>query len=597
MEEKKVYRTHYCGDLASKNIDEEVILSGWVNSIRDFGNIKFIHLRDVTGLVQVLINNESVSKEVLSISKEIKYEYLVLVKGIVSKRSEETVNNKLKTGELEVVVTDIEIINKSKELPFMIDRLNVANENIRLEHRYLDIRRESIKNALLLRSKSNKIIRDFMHNNGFNEVETPILCKSTPEGARDYLVPSRIHKGEFYALPQSPQLYKQMLMIGGMDRYYQIAKCFRDEDLRSDRQPEFTQLDIEMSFVDENDVMTISENLISDLFEKTIGIVPDKPFKRISYSDAINLYGADKPDLRFDMKIIDFTNICKNSGFELFDKFTESGGVVKGIVGKNLSAAVSRKKLDKIVEFGRDNGLGNLIAIRKEKDEIITQIKDKLDAKSLNDIIVNASMEDNDILFISTGKDNYGVSTGLGDVRLYIANEYSLIDKEQYNFSWVVDFPMFEYCEDTNRYVAMHHPFTEPKEDDLELVDKSNITSIKAKAYDMVINGQEVGGGSIRISNNEMQKKVFDIIGLSEEEIKEKFGFFVEALEYGTPPHGGIAFGYDRLMMILSKTKNIKDVIAFPKIQNASCLLTKAPDFVDEKQLKELGIKIVEGKK
>lgn len=571
------------GQFNINNVGEVVTLYGWVAKKRNLGGLIFIDLRDRSGIIQLVIKPEN---DCYSLAETLKNEYVIKVVGKITERESKNLN--LETGEIEVIIDNLEVLNTSIDIPFSITDDTTALEDTRLKYRYLDLRRPSLQNKMVMRHKIVFAIREYLNKLGFLEIETPILCKSTPEGARDYLVPSRIFNGKFYALPQSPQIFKQLLMVSGMERYFQIAKCFRDEDLRADRQPEFTQVDMEMSFVDENDVMTIVEGLIAYVFKEIKNINIKLPLRRMRYDDAINYYGSDKPDLRFDMKINDITDIFKDTEFTIFKDTINNNGIINCLVVKDSADKFSRKDLDKLTDFIKTYNAKGL-AYLKIADEVTGSIAKVISEKELNELKNKLNLENNDLVLIISDKKNI-TKQALGALRLELGRELNLISKTL-ELLWVVDFPSFEYSEEEKRYVASHHPFTAPKDSDVDklLTDKANCYS---KAYDIVINGYEAGGGSIRIHDQEIQNKMFEALELTEEQIKEKFGFFVEALKYGTPPHGGLALGLDRLVMLLTETDNIKDVIAFPKTASASDLMCECPNVVDNRQLKELGIRV-----
>ena len=558
----KKFNTEY----SINNVGEEVILQGWASKVRNLGGLIFIDLRDRSGIMQLVINPDSKCYE---IANKIKSEYVISVKGLINKRDNE--NKNIQTGNIEVVVSDIEILSTSKEIPFEISDSTSALEDTRLKYRYLDLRRDTLKNKLITRHKITMVTRNYLDSLSFLEVETPVLCKSTPEGARDYLVPSRVNKGSFYALPQSPQLFKQLLMVGGIERYFQIAKCFRDEDLRADRQPEFTQIDVEMSFVDEEDVMNVGEGLVADIFKKVKNIELKRPFMRMKYDDAINIYGSDKPDLRFEMKIQDITDIFINNASNLFKGVIDNKGIINAIVVKNLADNYSRKKLDSLTEFVKKYKAGGL-AYLKVQDEINGSIIKLLSDIEISQIKERLCLSNGDLVLIVMGEKKI-VKNSLGALRIKIAKDENLINNDEYKVLWVTDFPSFEWSEEEERYMSLHHPFTMPKDCDIDILlnDKEHCYS---KAYDIVINGYEAGGGSIRIHKEDIQEKMFEALELTKEDIDEKFGFFVEALKYGTPPHGGFALGLDRMTMLLTNTDNIRDVIAFPKTASASDLMS-----------------------
>ena len=569
-------------DFNIKNVVEVVTLHGWVAKKRNLGGLIFIDLRDRSGIIQLVVKPDN---KYYDLAESLKSEYVIKVEGIITER--ESKNKNLLTGEIEVIINELEILNTSIDLPFNLND-TTALEDTRLKYRYLDLRRTEIKEKLEVRHRITFAIREYLNKLNFLEIETPILCKSTPEGARDYLVPSRIFNGRFYALPQSPQIFKQLLMVGGMERYFQIAKCFRDEDLRADRQPEFTQVDMEMSFVSEDDVMNLTEGLIAYIFKQVKNIDIKLPLKRMKYDDAIEYYGSDKPDLRFDMKINDITDIFKNTEFTIFKDVLDNNGIINCLVVKNSASVFSRKDIDKLTDFVKTYKAKGL-AYLKIDNEVTGSIAKVITIEELNNLKTKLNLENNDLVLIISDKKQI-VKQALGALRLHLGKKLKLIS-DNYELLWVVDFPSFEYSEEEGRYLACHHPFTAPKDSDIDklLTDKANCYS---KAYDIVINGYEAGGGSIRIHDQEVQKKMFEALELTDEQIKEKFGFFVDALKYGTPPHGGLALGLDRLTMLLTNTENIRDVIAFPKTASASDLMSECPNLVDEKQLNELGIKI-----
>lgn len=577
-------RTHNNGDLRLSNVNEHVDLIGWVSKKRNFGQLVFIDLRDRSGICQLVF--DETMKESL---KEIRNEYLLNVSGTVMKR--QASNPDLKTGEIEVKVESFEIINSAKTTPIIIADDTDALEDTRLQYRYLDLRRPIMQQKLIMRHQITRSMRDYLDNHGFIEIETPMLGKSTPEGARDYLVPSRVHPGSFYALPQSPQLYKQLLMISGFERYYQFARCFRDEDLRADRQTDFTQVDIETSFLTQDEIIDFTEEMLVKLMKDVKNIEVKRPFLRLTYKEAMNRFGSDKPDNRFGMELQELTDVFKNSSFQVFKNCIESNGSIKGIVVNDF-AHISRKEIDKWTNLAKKNGAKGLVTLKAQNHTLTGSASKFLSEDEIQALYDTCKLKENDVLFIVSDTWNK-TCNALGALRNGIASELGLKKKNEFSYLWVVDFPMFDWSEEEQRWVACHHPFTQPKEEDIPLLDTDQ-GSVRSNAYDIILNGYELGGGSLRIYDNKLQTKIFELLGLSDEDIQTKFGFFVDAFQYGTPPHGGLAFGLDRIAMILSESDSIRDVIAFPKNANAKCPMSKAPTPVDNKQLKELHIEIVD---
>ncbi len=585
-------RTNYCGEIKESLIGKEVTLMGWVSRKRVFSHFSFILLRDRTGIVQAVVNQDTNTQDVIKKDKELKPEYVIAIKGKVVARTEENINPDMETGRVEVLIHEMEILSESETPPFQIeDSVNVSTD-LKLKYRYLDLRRQSVAKNLILRHNIAQSVRKFLDKEGFLEIETPFLTKSTPEGARDYLVPSRVHPGEFYALPQSPQIFKQLLMASGFDRYFQIVKCFRDEDLRADRQPEFTQIDMELSFVDDEDIMSLNERLMQIILKETKGIDIKIPFERMPYKEAMERFGSDKPDVRFGMELNNITNIVAGSEFGVFENAILSGGSVRGINAKGC-CSMPRKQIDSIVELAKTYGAKGLAWLGLNEDgSFKTSIGKFFDNEKLKEIADAFSAEKGDLILICADKDNI-VFDALGAIRLEMAKRLNLTDKEEYRFLWVTEFPLFEYDEEEKRYVAKHHPFTMPMQEDIDLLETSP-EKARAIAYDLVLNGYELGGGSLRIYQSDLQEKMFKCLGFSKEDANERFGFLIEAFKYGAPPHGGLALGLDRIVMLLSGSDSLRDVIAFPKVKDASCPLADAPNFVDKKQLDELMLNIKE---
>lgn len=583
-------RTTYCGLITESYLGQEVTLKGWVHNRRDLGGLIFVDVRDREGVVQVVFNPDF-SKEALAIAERIRSEYVVEVKGTVTKRDEETVNPKIKTGQVEVQASEITIINKSETPPFSINDENLnIDENIRLKYRYLDLRREQFAQTFKLRHRTTQAIRRYLDDSGFYDIETPVLTKSTPEGARDYLVPSRVHEGEFYALPQSPQLFKQLLMMSGFDKYYQIVKCFRDEDLRADRQPEFTQVDIEMSFVEQEDVIQLGEQMLKSVMKEVKGISIEEAFPRMTYAEAMERYGSDKPDTRFGMELIDVSELGQVMDFKVFKGAVENGGQVKAIVVEDGADKYTRKDIDGLTEFVNIYGAKGLAWVKVVEDGLNGPIARFFDETHVDKLQSLTQAKAGDlVLFVADAKEV--VAQSLGVLRVKLAKELNLLDPNQFNFLWVTDWPLLEYDEESHRYVAAHHPFTSPKPEDLDRLESAPET-VQAQAYDIILNGFELGGGSIRIHDGEIQSKMFKALGFSEESAQEQFGFLLDAFKFGAPPHGGIALGLDRLVMLLTGASNLRDTIAFPKTASATDLLTDAPSEVSEKQLDELSLRI-----
>jgi len=583
-------RTHYSTRVTEEMVGQEVVVAGYIAKSRDLGAVIFCDLRDTKGIIQLNFNDEC-PRDAFEKAKLLRTEYVVMAKGVVALR--ESPNNNIPTGKIEILVKELKLLSKAETTPFEIkDNVNV-NDELRLKYRYLDLRRSNAHEGLLLRHRLAKIARDYFDANDFVEIETPILVKSTPEGARDYVVPSRVQPNRFFALPQSPQLYKQLLMLSDFDRYVQIARCFRDEDLRADRQPEFTQIDVEMAYVDEVDIQTMNEGFIKKAFKEVLDVDVPTPFPRMTYQDAMDNYGVDKPDTRFEMKLCDVSECVANTEFAVFRNALDNGGSVRCIVAKGLADKLTRKEIDKLTDVVKTYGAKGLAFTRMTADATSSSFEKFLTAEEIAALHAKSGAEKGDVILVVASEENSVVYASLGALRLAIAKKFELFDPDQFNFLWVTDFPLFEFDKEEQRYVAVHHPFTMPKDEDIDKVE-SDPGECRAKAYDMVLNGVELGGGSIRINNPELQQRMFKVLGFTEERMQSSFGFLIEAYKYGAPPHGGMAYGFDRLCMLMGKKDSIRDVIAFPKVQNASELMTGCPDTIEQKQLDELYIALVE---
>lgn len=582
-------RSHRCAEVSNALEGQKVTVMGWVQKSRNKGGIIFVDLRDRSGILQIIFEESKCGSECFEKATKLKSEYVAAIEGTVCKRAG-AVNENLTTGDIEVVATSLRILSEAETPPFPIEENSKTKEELRLKYRYLDLRRPDLQRNLVMKSKVMTIARQFMANEGFLEIETPMLCKSTPEGARDYLVPSRIHPGTFYALPQSPQIYKQLLMCSGYDRYFQIARCFRDEDLRADRQPEFTQMDMELSFVDVDDVIDVNERLLAKLFKEILDVDVQLPIRRMTWIEAMNRFGSDKPDLRFGMELKDISDVVKGCGFGVFTGALENGGSVRGINAKG-QGDMPRKKIDAMVEFAKTYGAKGLAYIAINEDGTYKSSFAKfMTEDEMNNIVAALSGEPGDLLLFAADKNKVVWDT-LGALRCHLAEQMGLLDKNVFEFVWITEFPLLEWSDEQNRFTAMHHPFTMPMEEDLAIID-TDPGKVRAKAYDIVLNGNEIGGGSVRIHQDDIQEKMFECLGFTREQAYERFGFLLDAFKYGVPPHAGLAYGLDRLVMLMAKQDSIRDVIAFPKVKDASCLMTNAPDYVDEDQLKELGIDI-----
>ncbi len=584
-------RTHRCAELSAANTGETVTIMGWVQKNRNKGGLVFVDVRDRSGIIQAVFEEGKTDAELIEKAARLRAEFVVAIVGRVEKRSG-AVNQNLATGGIEIIPEQLRILSESETPPFPIEENSKTKEEVRLKYRYLDLRRPDLQRNMMMRSQVATLTRQFLAEEGFLEIETPVLIGSTPEGARDYLVPSRIHKGHFYALPQSPQLFKQLLMCSGYDRYFQIARCFRDEDLRADRQPEFTQIDMELSFVDVDDVIDVNERLLAKIFKEVLGVEVQLPIPRMTWREAMDRYGSDKPDIRFGMELCDVTEVVKDCGFAVFKGAIENGGSVRGINAKG-QGSMPRKKIDKLVSFAKDYGAKGLAYIAVQEDGTAKSSFAKFMTEEETAALIQAMDGENGDLLLFAADQNKVVWDVLGALRLELARQMELLDKNDYRFLWVTEFPLLEWSEEQNRYTAMHHPFTMPMEEDLELID-SEPGNVRAKAYDIVLNGNEIGGGSVRIFNPEIQNKMFEVLGFTPEQAKEQFGFLLTAFKYGVPPHAGLAYGLDRLVMLMAKEDSIRDVIAFPKVKDASDLMTEAPTPVDQKQLDELGLKTIE---